>query len=69
MRWVPARLFMKSAQFRPQFSKLHVKPYSWKTMPEEIIGVMPSSISVPLLLANIMRSQYRGSEVSEDTMP
>ena len=38
-------------------------------MPEEIIGVMPSSISVPLLLANIMRSQYRGSEVSEDTMP
>ena len=38
-------------------------------MPEEIIGVVPSSINVPLLLANIMRSQYMGSEVSEDTMP
>ena len=38
-------------------------------MPEEIIGVMPSSISVPRLLASIMRSQYIGSEVSEETMP
>lgn len=38
-------------------------------MPEEIIGVIPSSISVPLLLANIIRSQYRGSDESEDTMP
>ena len=38
-------------------------------MPEEIIGLIPSSINVPLLLANIMRSQYIGSEVSEETMP
>ena len=38
-------------------------------MPDVIIGVMPNSIKVPLLLANIIRSQYRGSEVSEDTMP
>ena len=30
---------------------------------------MPNSINVPLLLANIIRSQYRGSEVSEDTIP
>lgn len=33
------------------------------------MGVIPSSISVPLLLANIIRSQYMGSEVSEETMP
>lgn len=38
-------------------------------MPEEIIGVIPNSIRVPLLEANIIRSQYRGSEVSEDTIP
>lgn len=38
-------------------------------MPEEIIGVIPSSIRVPRLLASIIRSQYRGSEVSEDTIP
>lgn len=31
--------------------------------------VMPSSIRVPRLLANIIRSQYKGSEVSEDTIP
>jgi len=37
---------------------------SWKTMPEEMMGVIPSSISVPRLLAIIMRSQYNGSEVS-----
>ena len=30
---------------------------TWKTMPEEIIGVVPSSIRVPLLLASIIRSQ------------
>lgn len=42
---------------------------TWKTMPEEMMGVIPSSISVPRLLASIIRSQYRGSEVSEDTMP
>ena len=47
------------------FTGLH----TWKTMPEEMIGVVPSSISVPLLLANIIRSQYMGSEVSEETMP
>ena len=38
-------------------------------MPEEMIGVVPNSIKVPLLLANIIRSQYIGSEVSELTMP
>jgi len=38
-------------------------------MPDEMMGVMPSSISVPLLLAIIIRSQYSGSEVSEDTIP
>ncbi len=42
---------------------------TWKTMPDEMMGVVPSSIRVPLLLANIIRSQYIGSEVSEDTMP
>jgi hypothetical protein len=38
-------------------------------MPEEMIGVIPNSIRVPRLLASIIRSQYRGSEVSEETMP
>ena len=38
-------------------------------MPEEMIGVIPSSINVPLLLANIIRSQYRGSDESDETMP
>lgn len=38
-------------------------------MPEVIIGVIPNSIRVPLLLANIIRSQYSGSEVSEETIP
>jgi hypothetical protein len=40
---------------------------SWKTMPEVMIGVIPSSISVPLFDAIIVRSQYSGSEESEDT--
>ena len=43
--------------------------HTWKTMPEEMMGVIPSSIRVPRLLASIIRSQYRGSEVSEETMP
>lgn len=34
-----------------------------------MIGVVPSSIRVPLLLASIIRSQYIGSDVSDDTMP
>jgi hypothetical protein len=38
-------------------------------MPEEMMGVIPNSIRVPRLLASIIRSQYRGSEVSEDTIP
>lgn len=38
-------------------------------MPEEMIGVIPNSISVPRLLANIIRSQYKGSDVSDDTIP
>lgn len=42
---------------------------SWKTMPEVMMGVIPSSINVPLLLAIIIRSQYSGSEVSDDTIP
>lgn len=33
------------------------------------MGVIPSSIRVPRLLASIIRSQYRGSEVSDDTIP
>ncbi len=33
------------------------------------MGVIPNSIKVPRLLANIIRSQYSGSDVSEDTMP
>lgn len=33
------------------------------------MGVIPNSIRVPRLLANIIRSQYKGSEVSEETMP
>jgi hypothetical protein len=38
-------------------------------MPDDIIGVVPNSINVPLLLAIIIRSQYIGSDVSDDTMP
>ena len=38
-------------------------------MPEEMMGVVPSSIKVPRLLASIIRNQYIGSEVSEDTIP
>ena len=38
-------------------------------MPDEMMGVIPSSISVPRLLAIIMRNQYSGSDVSEDTIP
>jgi hypothetical protein len=30
---------------------------SWKTMPEEMIGVIPSSMRVPRLLAIIILSQ------------
>lgn len=44
-------------------------PHTWNTMPEEMMGVIPNSIKVPRLLANIIRSQYKGSEVSEDTIP
>jgi len=33
-------------------------------MPDVMIGVIPSSINVPLLLAIIILSQYSGSEVS-----
>lgn len=38
-------------------------------MPEEMIGVIPNSMRVPRLLASIIRSQYRGSEVSDETIP
>ena len=43
--------------------------HTWKIMPEEMMGVIPNSIRVPRLLASIIRSQYRGSEVSDDTIP
>ena len=33
------------------------------------MGVIPSSINVPRLLAIIIRNQYKGSDVSEETMP
>lgn len=33
------------------------------------MGVIPNSMSVPLLLANIIRSQYSGSDVSDETIP
>jgi len=42
---------------------------TWKTMPDDMMGVVPNSIKVPLLLANIILSQYKGSELSEETMP
>ena len=38
-------------------------------MPDEIMGVVPNSIKVPLLLASIILSQYSGSELSDETMP
>ena len=38
-------------------------------MPDVMIGVIPSSIRVPRLLASIMRNQYSGSDVSDETMP
>lgn len=38
-------------------SDLWAKKITWKTMPEEIIGVIPSSMRVPRLEANIIRSQ------------
>lgn len=31
--------------------------HTWKTIPDEMMGVVPNSIRVPLLLANIIRSQ------------
>jgi hypothetical protein len=43
--------------------------HTWKTMPDDMMGVVPNSIKVPLLLANIILSQYKGSELSEETMP
>jgi hypothetical protein len=58
-------LVIESASFREAI----ISEHTWKTMPEEMIGVIPSSIRVPLLLANIIRSQYRGSDESDETMP
>ena len=43
--------------------------HTWNTMPEEMIGVIPNSIRVPRLLASIIRNQYRGSDVSDETIP
>jgi hypothetical protein len=50
-------------------SFLEALHHTWKTIPDEMIGVVPSSIRVPLLLAIIILSQYSGSEVSEETIP
>lgn len=38
-------------------------------IPEVTIGVIPSSIKVPRLDARIARSQYRGSDESDDMIP
>ena len=43
--------------------------HTWKTIPEVIIGVIPSSIKVPRFEAIIILIQYRGSELSDETMP
>ena len=51
------------------FPKYRSMDLTWKTIPEVMIGDIPSSINVPLLLANIILSQYNGSDVSDDTMP
>lgn len=66
IRWVPARSYGLLSKIQ-----LYIIPMNrtWNTIPEEIMGVIPSSINVPLLLANIIRSQYIGSDVSEETMP
>jgi hypothetical protein len=48
---------------------MDISQHTWKTIPDEMMGVVPSSIRVPLLLAIIILSQYSGSEVSEETMP
>ena len=66
MRWVPAR----SCVFDQLPYKLPVRTWhTWKTIPDEMMGVVPNSIKVPLLLAIIILSQYNGSDVSEETMP
>ena len=38
-------------------------------IPEVTMGPMPSSMSVPRLEAMMTRSQYMGSDESEDMMP
>ena len=38
-------------------------------MPEVTMGVIPSSMSVPLLDARIARIQYSGSDESDDMIP
>lgn len=73
MRCVPARSYdsdqLVSCWTVSEYQKQRQLEHTWKTMPEEMIGVIPSSIRVPRLLASIIRSQYRGSEVSDETMP
>jgi hypothetical protein len=39
------------------------------SLAQEQAGTVPSSINVPLLDAIMTRIQYRGSELSDDTMP
>lgn len=38
-------------------------------MPDVMIGVIPSSISVPRFEARMTRIQYRGSDESDDMIP
>ena len=58
MRWVPARSYhMCQNHLFVEFVAFRYVLRTWKTMPEEMIGVIPSSMRVPLLLAIIILSQ------------
>lgn len=46
----------------------HPQPAAW-SIPEVMIGVIPSSMSVPRLNARMTRIQYSGSDKSEDMIP
>lgn len=69
MRWVPARSLTIKVSFLHSINEFVMRLHTWNTMPEEIMGVIPNSIRVPRLLASIIRSQYKGSEVSDETIP
>lgn len=58
MRWVPARSYhIRQNHLFAEFVAFRHVLRTWKTMPEEMIGVIPSSMRVPLLLAIIILSQ------------